>query len=139
MKLETSVDRLQTVKKLLSSAAKISDHFRTSEEHTFGDILGLMAMMEKLTALGDLIRTEIILEELFNDALRLKDGNRDKLSDIFRERTRAFLQTILIRRIETAGDFCTNDFSSSKLMKFQAEMRETMTALRGRYKEIYKI
>lgn len=143
LKLDTSKDRRAAVKKLFTRAMKTDNEIRLKGEPVnFGDILGLMAMMEKLTALEDLIATENVLENSLNDMLDVKDESdetREKFIGIFGGGIRIFLEEILLPHVDSMINFAINDFSNRRVNKFQTEFRETLTALRDKYNDIYKI
>lgn len=142
MKLDTSKDRLNVVKKLFNRAIKINDAFRQSGQYTFGDVLGVMAMMEKLNALEDTIKTEMILEDALDGVYKIKDESaetKEKFVAIFAGQTWFFLKTVLATRIDYMISFANNDFNDRKLMKFQKDFRETMIEMREAYAEIYGV
>ena len=140
-KLDTSKDRLNTVMKLFVTARTVDDYFQRNRSRTsFGDLLGFIAMMEKLTALEDFIKTEIILEDSLCGMLNVENTEaRKEFVSIFGSGVERFLKNILIERIDQMISFASNNFDSRRLMKFQTEYRETMMALRDRYKELYGI
>lgn len=142
MKLDTSKDRLNVVKKLFNRAIKINDAFRQSGQYTFGDVLGVMAMMEKLNALEDNIKTEMILEDALDGVYKIKDESaetKEKFVAIFAGQTWLFLKKVLAIRIDYMISFANNDFNDRKLMKFQKDFRETMIEMREAYAEIYGV
>lgn len=143
MKLDTSKDRRAAVRRLFSRAMKTDNEIRIKGEPVnFGDIFGLMAMMEKLTALEDLIATETVLENSLNNMLDVKDESeaaREKFIGIFGGGIRIFLAEILLSKIDSMINFADNDFSNRRVNKYQKEFRENLTALRERYNELYKI
>ena len=141
MKFDTSKDRRNVVKNLFKHAARVDDGFRRDPSRVnFGDILGLMVMMEKLTALEDLITIEIILEGSLCDMLEVDDeseATRQKFVKIFGGSVENFLKFVLIDRLDAMINFADNRFSDRRLAKFQTEFRETLTTLREKYKEVY--
>ena len=142
MKLDTSKDRFNLVRKFYLRGEKIDSDFRNARQVNFGDILGLMALMEKLTALEDLVRTEMILErtaiELFNVPDET-DDTRQKFAATFATGAELFLDRILFGRLDSLIKFADNKFSDRRLLKFQKDLREAMTQLRDRYKEVYNM
>ena len=142
MKLDTSKDRFNLVRKFYLRGEKIDNDFRNARQVNFGDILGLMAIMEKLTALEDLVRTEMILErttiELFNVPDET-DDTRQKFASTFATGAELFLDRILLGRIDSLIKFADNKFTDRRLLKFQKDLREAMTQLRDRYKEVYNM
>ena len=48
MKLDTSKDRLLFVKKFYLRGERLDNEFRNANRVSFGDVFGLMAMMEKI-------------------------------------------------------------------------------------------
>lgn len=141
IKLDTSKDRLHAVRKLFIHGERVDNFFRRDPSRvSFGNILGLMVMLEKLTALEDLIGTEIILEGSLCKMLDVKDegtATREKFVSVFGGGVEIFLKEILIKRLENMIAFANNNFSDRRLNNFQTDFRETLTALRNRYKEIY--
>ena len=142
LKLKTSADRINAVKKLFHRALRIDDEFRNSDDKTsFGDIIGLVVMMERLKALEDIIYTEIFLENMINDAsdIPVDEQTREQFMDVFAIQTRNFLRIILVRRIERAISFAENTFLDRRVVRLQKDFRELMIALRERYHEICSI
>ena len=142
MKLDTANDRLQTVQKLFRRAGKINDSLRKNASRvSFGDVLGLMVMSEKLVALEDLIKIEILLSDTADVVLKLQgeDNAKQKFETVFAEKAKIFLEDILLGRLESMKNFADNDFSDRKLANFQTDFKETMTLMLDRYREVYKI
>ncbi|MBR3747321.1 MAG: hypothetical protein IKP64_06295 [Selenomonadaceae bacterium] len=142
MKLDTSKDRLSLVKKFYLRGGRIGSELRKARQINFGDVFGLMAMMEKLDSLEEMIRTERILEETAINLLKVPDETaetRKKFSETFGDGAENFLKTILLPRIDALINFTDNDFVSKRLMDFQKDLREGMTELLDKYKEIYEI
>ena len=142
MKLDTSKDRILAVRNLYLRGEKIDSDFRNARQINFGDVLGLTAIMEKLVALEELIRTEIILERTAVELLNVSDETdetRQKFASTFATGAEFFLDRVLIPRIDSVTKFADNKFSDRRLLKFQKDLREKMTALRDKYKEVYKI
>lgn len=142
MKLDTSKDRALLVKKFYLRGDRLNMEFRNAKQFSFGDVFGLMAMMEKIVALEELIRTERILEETAIHLLNVPDETaetRQKFSETFGGGAEIFLKSILLPRIDALINFTVNDFANKRLMRFQKDLREGMTELRDKYKEIYQI
>lgn len=142
MKLDTSKDRILAVRNLYLRGEKIDSDFRNARQINFGDVLGLTAIMEKLVALEELIRTEIIFERTTVELLNVSDETdetRKKFASTFAMGAEFFLDRVLIPRIDSVTKFADNKFSDRRLVKFQKDLREKMTALRDKYKEVYKI
>ena len=142
MKLDTSRDRLDAVLKLFNKAGRIEKAFRQNPRVSFGDVLGLMVMSEKLVALEDLIKTEMILEVALNEMDDVKDESeetRAKFRTIFGDMSHDFLESLLVKRIDFMISFADNSFGDRRMVKFQEDFREAMIAMRERYKEIYQI
>lgn len=141
MKFDTSKDRRNVVKNLFKRAARVDDGFRRDPSRiSFGDILGLMVMMEKLTALEDLITIEMILEGSLCDMLDVDDeseATRQKFVKIFGDGVENFLKHGLLDRLDNMINFANNNFGDRRLVKFQTEFRETLTTLREKYHEVY--
>ena len=142
MKLDTSRDRLDAVLKLFNKAGRIEKAFRQNPRVSFGDVLGLMVMSEKLVALEDLIKTEMLLEVALNEMDDVKDESaetRAKFTAIFGDMSHDFLESLLIKRIDFMISFADNSFGDRRMVKFQEDFREAMIAMRERYKKIYQI
>ena len=142
MKLDTSKDRIMAVRKFYLRGEKIDSDFHKAQRVDFGDVLGLIAIMEKLIALEELIRTEIIFERTAVELLNVPDETsetRNKFAATFASGAEFFLDRVLIHRVDSLIKFTDNNFSNRRLMRFQKDLREGMTALRDRYKEVYKI
>ena len=142
MKFDTSKDRILAVRNFYLRAEKIDSDFRNARKINFGDILGLMAIMEKLVALEDLIRTEAIFERTALELLNVPDESEDtrkKFASTFATGAEFFLDKVLIQRVESVINFTDNNFSDRRLMKFQKDLREGMTALREKYRDVYKM
>ena len=142
MKLDTSKDRIMAVRKFYLRGEKIDSDFRNARRVNFGDVLGLTAIMEKLIALEELVRTEIIFERTAVELLNVPDETSDtrkKFASTFATGAELFLDRVLIHRVESLIKFADNDFTSKRLMRFQKDLRDGMTQLRDRYKEVYKI
>lgn len=119
-KLDTNLDRLKVVIELYERAEKIDDDFKAGGQPSFGDVLGLMVMMEKLTALRELLRTE----KIFENAL---------------EGRRLFVKLILVRRLRSMINFAENKFDDERLMEFQKNFRDAMKDLLKYYSEAYDL
>lgn len=143
MKLDTSEDRLEAVKRLYARATKISDAFRRkSNRVSFGDVFGLMALMEKLNALEELIRTESFWEQAIQEIYDVEDveeDTREKFVAATASNAYVFLKVILVTRVETLRNFTDNEYESRRLLEFQKEVYELMTALREVYEDIYGV
>ena len=142
MKLDTSKDRILAVRKFYLRGEKIDSDFRNAQRVNFGDVLGLTAIMEKLVALEELVRTEIIFERTAVELLNVPDETsetRQKFASTFATGAEFFLDRVLLHRVESVMKFADNKFSDRRLLKFQKDLREGMTHLRDRYKEVYKI
>ncbi len=142
MKLDTSKDRFRLVRNLYLRGERINTDFRNAEQVNFGDVLGLMVIMEKIVALEELVHTEIILEHTAVELLNMPDESdetRNKFASSFATGAEIFMSKILIQRVESVIKFADNKFSDRRLAKFQKDIRDRLTALRDRYKEIYNI
>ena len=142
MKLDTSKDRFLVVRNLYLRGERINSDFHNAERVNFGDVLGLTVIMEKLVALEELVHTEIILERTALELLNLPDESdktRKKFASTFATGAELFLTKILIQRVESVIKFADNNFSDRRLAKFQKDVRDRLTALRDRYKEVYNI
>ena len=142
VKLDTSKDRLSTVKNFFRRAMKIDEVFRSGEQVEFGDVLGLMATMEKLTGLEDAISTEIYFEDALNDMMDIKserEDTRQKFLSPFAQQSEHFMKTILVRRIDSLVSFTNNRYKNQLLIDFQADLSVAMVDLRKKYAEIYHV
>ena len=140
MKIDTPEERLAVVTKLFDRAAKLSDAFkRDADRVAFGDVLGLMALMEKLTAIQDVIRTEDLWEQTFAAMEKIEgvdETTRGKFVSAAVGNVYVFMRTILMQRIEAAINFADNDFGDRRLVRFQKDFRATLTALLEVYEDI---
>ena len=142
MKLDTSKDRILAVRKFYLRGEKIDSDFRSAKRVNFGDVLGLIAIMEKLSALEDIVRTETIFERTAVELLNVPDESNDtrkKFAATFATGAEIFLNRVLIPRVEALINFTDNDFSNKRLLKFQKDLRDGMTQLRDKYREVYKM
>ncbi len=142
MKLDTSKDRILAVRKFYLRGEKIDSDFRSAKRVNFGDVLGLIAIMEKLSALEDIVRTETIFERTAVEMLNVPDetnDTRNKFAATFATGAEIFLNRVLIPRVEALINFTDNDFSNKRLLKFQKDLRDGMTQLRDKYREVYKM
>lgn len=142
MKLDTSKDRLHVVKELDARAAKIGDSFRNTDRYVVGDLIGLIAIREKLLTLQDMIQTESLWEETIGGVMDVDDETeetREKFVAICSRQAYIFLRIILAQQIERIMNFATNKFASRRLMKFQSDLRDTMDEMREVYAEIYGV
>lgn len=139
-KIDTPEERLAVVTKLFHRAAKIDDAFKRDADRTsFGDVLGVMALMEKLTAIQDAIRTEVLWEQTLAAMENIKDVDektRGKFVSAAVGNVYVFMRTILMQRIEFAIKFAENDFSDRRLVRFQKNFRATLTELLEVYEDI---
>lgn len=139
-KIDTPEERLAVVTKLFNRASKLSDSFkRDGDRVSFGDVLGVMALMEKLTAIQDAIRTEALWEQTFAAMENIKDVDektRGKFVSAAVGNVYVFMRTILMQRIEFAIKFAENDFKDRRLVKFQKDFRDTLTELLEVYEDI---
>lgn len=141
-KLDTSKDRLQTVKNLFNRAVKIAEAFKKNDKDEFGDVLGLMAIMEKLSGLEDAISTEIFFEDALNEMMDIKgerEDTRQKFLSPFAQQSEQFMKSILVQRIEGIIHFTNNFYKNQQLAEFQADLSEAMVAMRKKYAEIYHV
>lgn len=141
-KLDTSKDRLRTVKNLFIRAMKITEAFNKNDQEEFGDVLGLMATMEKLTGLEDAISTEIFFEDALNEMMDIKserEDTRQKFLSPFAQQSEQFMKTVLVRRINSLVSFTNNHYSNQQLAELQRDLAEAMVAMRKKYAEIYHV
>lgn len=141
-KLDTSKDRLHTVKNLFNRAVKIAEAFNKNNKDEFGDVLGLMAIMEKLSGLEDAISTEIFFEDALNEMMDIKgerEDTRQKFLSPFAQQSEQFMKSILVQRIEGIIHFTNNFYKNQQLAEFQADLSEAMVAMRKKYAEIYHV
>ena len=142
IKFDTSQDRLITMIKFFKRGTQIDDELHKSDTKETRDIMGLMVIMEKLTAVIDAIRTEMLFEEALNDMLDIKDESKrtgKKYFTPFAKRSETFMKEILIRRIELLIDFANRHFTNPSVMKFQSDLSGALVNLRKTYAEIYHI
>lgn len=140
MKLDTAQDRLCAVRELEFRAARIGDGFKNTGQYVIGDLLGLIAIQEKLNALADLIQTETLWEDAIGGMLGIEDADtelRERCVAICSSQAYVFLRSVLARHVESVVNFATNKFASRRLMKLQRDMRETMEKMREVYAERY--
>ena len=138
----TAKDRVITMIKFFKRGTQVDDELRRSDVKFPDEILGFMVIMEKLTAVIDAIRTEILFEDALNDMLDVKDESKrtsKKFLTPFAQRSETFMKNILIRRIELLIDFANKNFRNQSVMKFQADLTGALVTLRKRYAEIYNI
>ena len=99
--LDTCLDRIRLLTDLFDRAQKLDDDFKkNSEQVSFGDVLDLTVMIEKLTALRELLCTE----KIFEHALECR---------------RLFVNMVLVQRLKSMIDFAENKFNDERLMDFQ--------------------
>ncbi len=141
-KLDTNLDRLKVVIELYDRAKKIDDDFKAGGQPSFGDILGLMVMMEKLTALRELLRTEKIFENALEGIYKVEGVNDEPMKEIsliVRGQNWAFAKLVLIGRLKTMINFAENKFDDERLIKFQKDFRDAMKDLLKYYSEAYDL
>lgn len=142
IKFDTSRDRLEVVLNFFKRGIQIDESFRNDDHPNFGDIMGLMATLEKLTALEDAINTEIFFEDAINDMLDVKDETketRNKFFTPFAQQSERFMKNILVKRIEQVISFTATEYVDERLINFSAELGEAMVTLRKKYAEIYHV
>lgn len=141
--IDTPDARLKVITNLFNRAVKINDAFkRNADRVNPGDIVGLVALMEKLTALQDLIHTESLWEEAFANMHKVggvSEDVREKFVSVATHSVFVFVRMILMQRIELAIRFAQNDFSDRRLMKFQKDFHATLNGMSDKYRQIYKI
>ena len=119
--LDTCLDRIRLLTDLFDRAQKLDDDFKkNSEQVSFGDVLGLTVMIEKLTALRELLYTE----KIFEHAL---------------EGRRLFVKMVLVQRLKSMIDFAENKFNDERLMDFQKNFRDVMKDLLAFYVKTYDL
>ena len=141
-KLDTNLDRLKVVIELYDRAKKIGDDFKAGGQPSFGDVLGLMVMMEKLMALRELLRTEKIFENALEGIYKVEgvpDETMKEISLIVRGQNWAFAKLVLIGRLRSMINFAENKFDDEKLMEFQKDFRDAMKDLLKYYSEAYDL
>lgn len=141
-KLDTNLDRLKVVIELYDRAKKIDDDFKTGGQPSFGDILGLMVMMEKLMALRELLRTEKIFERALEGIYKVEGVNDEPMKEIsliVRGQNWAFAKLVLIGRLISMINFAENKFDDERLMAFQKDFRDAMKDLLKYYSEAYDL
>ena len=141
-KRDTNLDGLNVVIELYDRAKKIGDDFKESGQASFGDIFGVMAMLEKLTALRELLHTEQILRNAIEGVHKIEDVSeetREKFVSIFAGQSRLFMKMILAGRLKSMINFADNKFDDERLMEFQKDFRNTMKDLLEYYSETYGI
>ncbi|MBR3497587.1 MAG: hypothetical protein IKO05_01175 [Selenomonadaceae bacterium] len=141
-KLDTNLDRLKVVIELYDRAKKIDDDFKAGGQPSFGDILGLMVMMEKLTALRELLRTEKIFENALEGIYKVEGVNDEPMKEIsliVRGQNWAFAKLVLIGRLKTMINFAENKFDDERLIEFQKDFRDAMKDLLKYYSEAYDL
>ena len=139
---DTVTDRLITMIKFFKRGTQVDSNLRKSDTKNPDDIWSLMVIMEKLTAVIDAIRTEMLFEEALNDMLDIKDESKrtsKKFFTPFAQRSETFMKDILIRRIERLVDFANRHFTNPNVMKFQSDLSGALVTLRKKYAEIYHI
>ena len=143
--LDTNSGRLKVVMDLYDRAKKIADDFRENEQTkpaTFGDILGVTVMMERLMALREFVRTEGILRVAIEGVHKVADVSeetREKFVSVFAGQSWVFIRVILCGHIERTINFADNKFNDSRLNDFQKDFRETLEELRDCYADIYGV
>lgn len=141
-KLDTNLDRLKVVIELYDRAKKIDDDFKAGGQPSFGDVLGLMVMMEKLTALRELLRTEKIFENALEGIYKVEGVNDEPMKEIsliVRGQNWAFAKLVLIGRLRSMINFADNKFDDERLMEFQKDFRDAMKDLLKYYSEAYDL
>ena len=141
-KLDTNLDRLKVVIELYDRAKKIDDDFKTGGQPSFGDILGLMVMMEKLTALRELLRTEEIFENALEGIYKIEGVNDEPMKEIsliVRGQNWMLAKLVLIGRLRSMINFAENKFDDERLMEFQKDFRDAMKDLLKYYSEAYDL
>ncbi|MBO4780300.1 MAG: hypothetical protein J5497_06665, partial [Selenomonadaceae bacterium] len=121
---------------------KITEAFNKNNEDEFGDVLGLMATMEKLSGLEDAINTEIFFEDALNEMMDIKgerEDTRKKFLSPFAQQSEQFMKTVLVRRIDSLVSFTNNHYKNQQLAELQADLAEAMVAMRKKYAEIYHV
>ena len=141
-KLDTNLDRLKVVIELYDRAKKIDDNFKAGGQPSFGDVLGLMVMMEKLMALRELLRTEKIFERALEGIYKIEGVNDEPMKEIsliVRGQNWAFAKLILIGRLRSMINFADNKFDDERLMEFQKDFRDAMKDLLKYYSDAYDL
>lgn len=139
---DTTQNRLITMIKFFKRGTQVDNDLRKIDTKNPDDIWNLMVIMEKLTAVIDAIRTEMLFEEALNDMLDIKDESKrtsKKFFTPFAQRSETFMKDILIRRIERLIDFANRHFDNQSVMKFQSDLSGALVTLRKKYAEIYHI
>ena len=146
VKLETSKDRYNAMGDLFHRATNLDNEFHYEATHggvEFGDVIALLAQVENLSAMDELIRTEMALENTLTDMLNLPcDSEEDRRNFVaaYGKGVHIFLKDILLGRIKVTIDMANPRVAKDKrLVKLQRDIHDTMIKLLDRYKELYKI
>lgn len=143
MKFDTTNDRIAELDRLFVSAVKIEKAFKREVENIdLGDILALLAMMENIYGLKELIRTEQLFNDTMTEAFAVADetsATRQKFIALFGKNAAAFIKDILIVRLNMCLNMARNDRYDVRLAKYQADFKRTLTAMRDTYRDIYKL
>ncbi len=143
MKLDTENERLDAVKNLhvrLGKMLKVYEHSEEPINHL--DILCIIVMSERLAAIKDLIIVEMLLnstQETLKELENLSERLQGKFLIHFEQMDNLFVKNFLMNRLESMTDFPIKQFKDPRVIKLRKEFVALSTALRNKYKEIYKI
>ena len=143
MKFDTTIDRIAELDRLFIAATRIEKAFKREVENIdLGDILALLAMMENIYGLKELIRTEQLFNDTITEAFAVGDetsATRQKFIALFGRNAATFIKDILIARLGMCLSMARNERYDESLAKYQDDFKRTLTAMRDTYRDIYKL
>ena len=146
-KLDTSKDRYNAMGDLFRRATKLNHDFQREanpeEGVEFGDVISVLTQLENLSAMDELIRTEMALEDTLTDMLNMPcndEEDRRNFVAAYGKGIHIFLKEILLGRIDVTINMSHPEVAADKrLVKLLKDIHDTMIKLRERYIELYKI
>ena len=142
MKLDTVDQRHKLVEDMITKAFEFEESLIHDSEHG-DDWAGTMSTVENLVTIEEMIRTERIFLDTFDEmtgiSTRDNDGKEIFLS-IVDDSLTFFIDTILLRRIEFAFDHLSDwDFVTADGAKFQKNFCKKLDALIKAYQDRYDL
>jgi len=142
MKLETLDQRFDLVKEMIDEGFAFQENVADLEDDN--DWAGAMVTVENLAAVEDMICTEEIFMDTFNDMGHVRTSNRDEQEEfigIFMyEGLNSFNETILLPRLRHTLEVLENwGFRTEDGVKFKDNFCEKLNALIKKYDGLYDI
>lgn len=142
MKIETVDDRHDVIEALIKKSFKLDKMFLHGEENN-DDWIANMEILKNLISLDDMIHTEKIFSEMFEEISNVRSRNVDEKEvylNIVYENWVFFIDTLLLRLLEHSFDDLKNwQFNAEAGKKFHKDITKKFDALIKKYQDLYDL